>query len=153
MKTFLKWFVVFGATFSAFVLAAEQGYIQQAIQNDITFLTAAIILLFFSASFFCGYVAFSLRKPNVNKTLLGRRLKICDFISDHLTSLGLLGTLIGITFAIGSSTQEEDVSDIISGLKNGLYTAFTTTIAGIIGSLALQLQTLIIRLDDKAKKL
>jgi len=58
----------------------------------------------------------------------------------------LLGTLIGLTIATSTSlTEEAQVSQIVTGLKNGLNTAFFTTICGIVFSLPLQMQLMILK--------
>ena len=61
-------------------------------------------------------------------------------------SLGLLGTIIGLIFATqGSLDSSLPTSEVVSGLKEGLNTAFYTTICGIIFSLPLQVQLMILK--------
>ena len=77
---------------------------------------------------------------------LSRRAEVGWFAAEHFFSLGLLGTVFGLCVATSTSLNEgTEISDIVSGLKIGLNTAFYTTICGIIFSLALQSQLMILR--------
>ena len=68
------------------------------------------------------------------------------FSAEHFFSLGLLGTIIGLIFATsGSLDSSLPVGEIVAGLKEGLNTAFYTTVCGIIFSLPLQFQIMILR--------
>ena len=61
-------------------------------------------------------------------------------------SLGLLGTVFGLCVATATNLDENaQVSTIVAGLKTGLNTAFYTTICGIVFSLPLQAQLMILR--------
>ena len=57
-----------------------------------------------------------------------------------------LGTIIGLIFATkGSLDASLPIEAIVSGLKEGLNTAFYTTVCGIIFSLPLQVQIMILK--------
>ena len=77
---------------------------------------------------------------------LAKRAEVGWFTAEHFFSLGLLGTVFGLCVATSTSLNEgTEVSDIVAGLKQGLNTAFYTTICGIVFSLALQVQLMILR--------
>ena len=60
-------------------------------------------------------------------------------------SLGLLGTIVGLIFATqGSLDSSLPTSEIVAGLKEGLNTAFYTTVCGIVFSLPLQVQLMVL---------
>ena len=74
------------------------------------------------------------------------------FAAEHFFSLGLLGTIIGLIISTqGSLDSSMPLSQIVAGLKKGLNTAFYTTVCGIIFSLPLQVQLMILKfkLEDK----
>ena len=76
------------------------------------------------------------------------------FAAEHFFSLGLLGTIIGLVLATqGSLDSSMPLNQIVSGLKIGLNTAFYTTVCGIVFSLPLQVQLMILKhkleLDDE----
>jgi biopolymer transport protein ExbB/TolQ len=81
-----------------------------------------------------------------------RRSEVGWFAAEHFFTLGLLGTVFGLCIATSTALNEgSEVSDIVSGLKEGLNTAFYTTICGIVFSLPLQAQLMILRfrLEDE----
>jgi flagellar motor component MotA len=81
-----------------------------------------------------------------NRDKLSRRAEMGWFAAEHFFTLGLLGTVFGLCLATSTNLNEEaQVSDIVAGLKMGLNTAFYTTICGIIFSLPLQVQLMILR--------
>ena len=75
-----------------------------------------------------------------------RRSDVGWFAAEHFFSLGLLGTVFGLCVATATSLNEgTEISDIVAGLKMGLNTAFYTTICGIVFSLPLQAQLMILK--------
>ena len=77
---------------------------------------------------------------------LSRRAEIGWFAAEHFFSLGLLGTVFGLCVATATSLNVgTEISDIVAGLKTGLNTAFYTTICGIVFSLPLQAQLMILK--------
>jgi len=66
--------------------------------------------------------------------------------------LGLLGTIVGLVFATqGSLDSSLPTSEIVGGLKEGLNTAFYTTVCGIVFSLPLQIQLMILKFKLESK--
>jgi flagellar motor component MotA len=77
-----------------------------------------------------------------------RRSEIGWFAAEHFFSLGLLGTVFGLCVATATNLDAEaPVSAIVAGLKEGLNTAFYTTICGIVFSLPLQVQLMILKYE------
>ena len=148
MTTFIKWFL-FNAVFLTAVFFAEtKGAISLMIKNDISHLTIVIMALYIIMSAFTGrlcYLADKTEKRSDVRRLL-RKADTGWFAAEHFFSLGLLGTVFGLCVATSTSLNEgTEVSDIVSGLKTGLNTAFYTTICGIVFSLPLQVQLMILR--------
>jgi len=68
------------------------------------------------------------------------RTEITDQVSGAMTGLGILGTFVGLTiglnkFSLGSDIDTVEMQASISGLLEGIKTAFMTSIFGVIYSL------------------
>lgn len=71
------------------------------------------------------------------------------FLSDVLLKLGLLGTIVGFILMLGSvaDTASLDVNTmqkVLKQMSNGMGTALYTTLAGLVGSMALGAQYLLL---------
>lgn len=78
------------------------------------------------------------------------------FVVDSLVKLGLLGTIVGFILMLGSvaDTASLDVNTmqkVLKQMSNGMGTALYTTLAGLVGSMSLGMQYLL--LDKGADKL
>ena len=152
MTTFIKWFL-FNAVFLTVVILAEtQGAISTMIKNDVSYLTIVIMVLYVAVSGLVGKLFYLADKTSNNiggkddRAKLLKRSDIGWFAAEHFFSLGLLGTVFGLCLATTTSFEgESSVSEIVTGLKVGLHTAFYTTICGIIFSLPLQVQLMILK--------
>jgi hypothetical protein len=147
MTTFTKWFLLAAVTVTALFLSEQKGAISLIIQNDQSYLALAIMILFLCASIFTGVLSYKADiSNNEEKKELSTESNIGWFCAEHFFSLGLLGTIIGLVLATGGSLDgDKPISEIVSGLKTGLNTAFYTTICGIVFSLLLQLQLLVLK--------
>ena len=86
-------------------------------------------------------------KKEEAKEFLRKRSHMGWFAAEHFFSLGLLGTIIGLVFATdGSLDSSIPISEMVAGLKEGLNTAFYTTVCGIVFSLPLQVQLMILKI-------
>ena len=72
------------------------------------------------------------------------------FMSDAVLSLGMVGTLFGFLMVLGQSFTEIDTSSTesmtaaISTLASGMSTALVTSLVGLISSLWLKLQLVVL---------
>lgn len=71
------------------------------------------------------------------------------FLVDSLVKLGLLGTIVGFILMLGSvaDTASLDVNTmqkVLKQMSNGMGTALYTTLAGLVGSMSLGLQYLLV---------
>ena len=133
---------------TAVFLAEQKEYISTVIKHDLSYISIVIMSLYIVVSGYVGrlcYLADKATKGKDREAIL-KRMDIGWFAGEHFFSLGLLGTLIGLTIATSTSlTTEAQISDIVAGLKVGLNTAFYTTICGIVFSLPLQVQLMILK--------
>ena len=154
MKTFTKWFLLNAIVVTAVFFAETKGALSMMVKNDVSHLTIVIMVLYVLFTAFVGklcYLADSVDKKKVNRhdaAKLSRQAEVGWFAAEHFFSLGLLGTVFGLCVATAGNLDETaQVSSIVAGLKTGLNTAFYTTICGIVFSLPLQAQLMILRYE------
>ena len=151
MSTFIRWFLLNAVILTAIFFAETNGVISLMIKNDVSYLTIVIMFLYVVVSIMVGrlcYLSDKIKEGREReaKRHLSRRAELGWFAAEHFFSLGLLGTVIGLCLATSTNLNEQaQVGDIVTGLKVGLNTAFYTTICGIVFSLPLQLQLIILR--------
>ena len=148
MTTFTKWFLLNAVVTTALFFAETKGAISLMVKSDVSHLTIVIMTLYVFVSAMVGkmcYLADSATRKS-EKVSLMRRTEVGWFVAEHFFSLGLLGTVFGLCLATSTSLNAgAEVSDIVAGLKTGLNTAFYTTICGIVFSLPLQAQLMILK--------
>ena len=153
MKTFTKWFLLNAVFVTAIFFAESKGGISLMIKSDVSYLTIVIMTLYVIMSAQVGKLCYMADRVDKKKAendvdLMLRKAEVGWFAAEHFFSLGLLGTVFGLCVATSTSLNEgTEVSDIVSGLKTGLNTAFYTTICGIIFSLPLQAQLMILKFE------
>ncbi|MAH49784.1 hypothetical protein CMI37_28425 [Candidatus Pacearchaeota archaeon] len=151
MKTFTKWFLLNAVMLTAVFFAETKGAISMMVASDISYLTIVIMASYVIVSGYVGklcYLSDKIKRGRVRaaRKHLSKRAELGWFAAEHFFSLGLLGTVFGLCVATATNLNSEaQVSDIVSGLKTGLNTAFYTTICGIVFSLPLQVQLMILR--------
>ena len=151
MKTFTKWFLLNAVMLTALFFAEQKGLISEIIKNDLSRLSILIMSLYAAMSIYVGRLCYlsdriNSRKKKQAKEHLTKRADVGWFTAEHFFSLGLLGTIVGLVIATkGSLDSSMPLSQIVGGLKEGLNTAFYTTVCGIVFSLPLQVQLMILK--------
>ena len=154
MNTFTKWFLLNAVMGTALFFAEQKDALSTIIKNDLSHISILIMGLYLCVSLYVGRLCYladhmsekSVAKRKKEKAYLENRMDLGWFSAEHFFSLGLLGTIIGLIFATsGSLDSSLPVGEIVAGLKEGLNTAFYTTVCGIIFSLPLQFQIMILR--------
>jgi flagellar motor component MotA len=134
-------------TGTALFFAQTKGALSLIVQNDKSYLALLIMVLFAGMTIRIGQLCFhaDVAKEDEKRDLT-KKAEIGWFTAEHFFSFGLLGTIIGLVLATGGSLDSTNpVSEIVAGLKTGLNTAFYTTICGIVFSILLQLQLLVLK--------
>ena len=160
MTTFTKWFLLNSVILTSVFLAEQKDIISRIIENDLSRISILIISLYVIVSGYIGRLCYLADKINEKKEeeakdFLKKRAQVGWFAAEHFFSLGLLGTIIGLVIATeGNLDSSLQTSQIVAGLKEGLNTAFYTTACGIVFSLPLQVQLMILKfkLDSKNEK-
>ena len=160
MTTYTKWFLLNSVILTSVFLAEQKDIISRIIENDLSRISILIISLYVIVSGYIGRLCYLADKINEKKEeeakdFLKKRAQVGWFAAEHFFSLGLLGTIIGLVIATeGNLDSSLQTSQIVAGLKEGLNTAFYTTVCGIVFSLPLQVQLMILKfkLDSKNEK-
>lgn len=141
---FWKWWTVFNAGIIALVLAEYfYGLTEFLLASDVTYLSFAIIVIavLFGISVLIGFS--NMKSPGAENSTHW-------FASDVVLNLGMMGTLIGFLIVLGQAFEGIDPSSIdsmttaITVLATGMSTALTTTLVGLISSVWMKLQLVII---------
>ena len=154
MNTFTKWFLLNAVMGTALFFAEQKNALSTIVKNDLSHISILIMGLYLCVALYVGRLCYlsdhmsekSAAKRKKEKAYLENRMDLGWFSAEHFFSLGLLGTIIGLIFATsGSLDSSLPVGEIVAGLKEGLNTAFYTTVCGIIFSLPLQFQIMILK--------
>ena len=160
MTTFTKWFLLNALVLTALFFAEQKGAISLMVKNDVSHITILIMVLYVIVSAYVGRLCYLSDKINSKRKddavdYLFKRADLGWFAAEHFFSLGLLGTIFGLCVATTTNLSETaPVAQVLSGLKEGLNTAFYTTICGIVFSLPLQVQLMILKfkLEEQPEK-
>ena len=136
---FLKWWFVFVVQTILIGIVAWLGGLQFLLDNDKTFISLGIALIWLVNSLSIGIYIY-------------RKQITSDFqwfVADSCMSLGMIGTVVGFIFMLGSSFNEIDPSnmevmkEVISEMAKGMSTALLTTLSGLLATLFLRVQLVI----------
>lgn len=147
MTMLVKWFLLVAVTTTGLFFAEQHDALSLIIKNDKSYLALVIMSIYAAMTIYVGTIAYNadVAKKEEKEKLL-KQTDLGWFTAEHFFSLGLLGTIIGLVIATsGGLSENMPVSQIVAGLKEGLNTAFFTTVCGIVFSLLLQLQLLIVK--------
>ena len=106
--------------------------LKEVVQPYLSYISWGLLALILLIAIW-GYVYISLKRNS--EDLLSRRRWI-EMIPSAVSTLGVLGTFIGITIGLlcfDTSNLNDSIPDLLEGLK----TAFFTSLAGMLGSLVL----------------
>lgn len=148
MTTFTKWFIINAIIATTCFLAEKKGGLSLMIKNDASYICISIMILYAVVSIFLGRLSFLADRTvtNQDSQKLLKKTDIGWFCAEHFFSLGLLGTIIGLCIATGANLSDTaTTSQVVRGLKIGLNTAFYTTVCGIVFSLPVQVQLMVLK--------
>ena len=144
MKKMLYWWLIVCVMGVGIYLAHSSDWVIPLYNNDITNITYLISALLVLANISIGYKAYR----NLSMHLEW-------FISDVVLSLVMIGTIVGFmvmlygTFVDIRVDDMESVRSVLGAMSSGLYTALSTTLMGLIASVALKVQISIVDPEDK----
>lgn len=144
-RNLLKWWLIIVLTASGVVIANYFDGIKFIWANDFTKLSFVIVGLFVLTSAMVGYKLFTTSKTSTDYLSYETEW----LLSEHLLSLGLLGTVASLCVSFYLSFQNLDIGNIekaqevIGHMSLGLSSAMITTMVGIVFSMILKTQLVI----------
>jgi hypothetical protein len=152
MGVFLKWWifnvvVLVGCGFANFFNLFTDLW-----HKDVTKLSFLILVMYVVMSLWCGLKTFRLSKIVSHEEVDQHDLQeIADneeigwFVSDLMTSIGMIGTVIGFIVMLGSfhtidTSNIKSIQEMFNSLGTGMSIALLTTLVGLICSSLLKIQ-------------
>lgn len=154
---FWKWWstiIIF--FFSLYYVQYKLSIIEFIILNDPTYITFAVFAVFILTTLAIGYYSYKLQFQNKHPS--ESRLSPLWFSADAVMSLGMVGTLLGFLMVLTSAFQNVDTSsaeamkEVIGQLAKGMGTALLTSLAGLIASIILKFQLVMLESANDNKK-
>ena len=147
--TFWKWWTSFITVISVTVLAQIQfGIIDFIRYNDPTYITSVVIGIAILSTLWIGYFSYTVQFKN--ETPPDSQMEQLWFIADTVMSIGMVGTLIGFLMVLTSTFTDIDTSSaeemrrVIGSLAAGMGVALLTSLAGLLSSIYLKLQLVLL---------
>ena len=137
----LKWWLIFCLTVLGSVTAVHFNIHTILYYADITKLSFLILLIFIFTSIWIGRRTYDL---DINKNR--GEMDVGWFIAESCLALGMVGTVTGFLFMLGTAFENIDVTnsktlqDALAMMATGMSTALYTTLIGLISSLIIKVQ-------------
>ena len=152
--SFWKWWttivlVVLGFLTSEFYLSVIDFFIEVD-QTRISLLISSIFLM---VNIVLGYYSYHLQFSK--KKIEEQNLQSLWFFSDVVMSIGMVGTLIGFlvvlttVFADIDTSSADAMKQVIGNLANGMGIALTTSLCGLISSIIIKFQLIVLEFDNE----
>lgn len=135
----LLWWLTVVAQFIGLGVAIHFGIYEFILDADITYLSFVVFAMWIIGTVQVAHI--------IN---IDGNYDTPWFISESCLSVGMIGTLIGFMIMLGSSFENVDPSNIdsmknvITSMAQGMSTALVTTLSGLVASLALKVQIVIL---------
>lgn len=143
-QKFLIWWLVVVVQVIAVGIGIYYDAIPFLIENDVTKLSFVIFAMWFFTSASIGYKIFK-KEEDFDKPW---------FVAESCMTVGMIGTVIGFMWMLGSSFQEIDPSNIesmrqvIVDMASGMSTALLTTLCGLLAGLFIKVQIVMQEQED-----
>ena len=148
---FLRWLLIFMLVALGSVIMYLSNFIDKINAADVTKLSFVIYVIFIVFTMRVGSDAWKLyRVGDTSAKDIVDKQESAWFVSDMLLTIGMIGTVLGFIYMLGTSFGEirmDDVETVRSALIRmgaGMSTALYTTAAGLICSMILKLQLFIL---------
>lgn len=143
-KSLATWVVLWAANILAFWWFWYFGTTEWVLKTDMTYISAFIVVLYIAVMAWLPYEfsGYKSKREIYEKPY---------YIANHFPALGLLGTVIGLMYAVTvmmnieiNVSDQSTIVDMMSKMFSALGTSLITTIVGIIFSLVLKTELLIL---------
>ena len=138
----LKWWLIFCLTLIGIGTSYHFNFHSLLYNADVTKLSFLIIVIFMFTSVWIGKKTFNLEKTSVTD----ENISVGWFIAESCLALGMVGTVTGFLYMLGTAFENIDVSnsltlqDALASMAKGMSTALYTTLTGLIASLIIKVQ-------------
>jgi len=141
-KKLLKWWLIFCLTLLGFATSYYFNLHTLLYHADVTKLSFLIILIFLFTSVWIGRKTYDLEETSK----FDDNLNVGWFIAETCLALGMVGTVTGFLYMLGTAFENIDISnsqtlqDALSNMAVGMSTALYTTLTGLIASIIIKVQ-------------
>ena len=141
----IRWWIQTVGVVFAVALAAQLGWWEALWNADQTKISVLICMVYVAAT---GLVGIICKKKNTR--FFNDHKNYIWFASEVVISMGMIGTVAGFLLMLSGAFAGIDVSDtaglqeVISDLAIGMSTALTTTLLGLVASVLLKLQMVVV---------
>lgn len=141
---FVRWWVmaVAMATIIASILA--MGGFGFLLDNDVTYLSFVIMGVFF---IFTGYYGYRLYRGQ------GLGQGVMEYGENLCTSIGLLGTVVGLIMMVKGAfagidvNDQESIKSALVAMSSGIGSALVTTLVGLISAVLIGIQRKVVEVE------
>ncbi len=153
MSIFLKWWLLITLTVMGIATSIYFNFHMFLFNNDLTKLSLVILSLFIISTIVIGYKIWYGKIKKVKEYSFEKEW----FVSELLISLGMIGTVIGFIFMLYSVFVDLNIEDAqavqesLGGMAQGMGTALLTTLVGLIGSVLIKSQLVMVE-DEKIQQ-
>lgn len=143
MTAFLRWWLTFCLTGAAAIISWHFDLFAKLYDADVSKLSFFILALFMGFTIYIGALTYHTWKGTPPSF---KQLNTCWFFADSMTTLGMIGTVIGFLVMLGLAFVNLDVGDVasiqgaIKYMSLGMSTALVTTLVGMVSGWILKLQ-------------
>lgn len=135
-RKFLQWWLWFVLQTLAIAAVLITGGFNFLLENDVTYLSLALITGWSMTSVWIGYRTFKQHESN----------ETAWFISESCMTVGMIGTVVGFIYMLNGSFADinpqdiEQMRKVMGDMAQGMGTALLTTLVGLVTSLFLKIQ-------------
>lgn len=149
MTPVLKWWIMFCASISLFILAYILGAVGYMWHVDSTKLSTVILGLYALTSLYIGRLTYDHVKQRTTTPVSYIQSKPCWFVAELMFGFGILGNLFGILKMASAFANAEGalVQTLLPQAVSGLGHAAIITLIGVSCSFALKLQLVSLELS------
>jgi len=146
----LRWWFLFCTQIALGFIAYHFKFFHHLYEEDITRIGFVILSILILVSLWIGRRIYVLKRTWKNKEDALNCFAPAWFVAESCLVLGLIGTVTGFILMLGTAFVDLDVTDIQSvqnalvNMSLGMSTALYTTLVGLVSSLAIKIQLVII---------
>lgn len=144
---FVRWWVVFTIITVAVVSVLWESGARFLLDSDVTYISWLILIVFAIGSLNIGWRVVDARRK---ERAWESKFPLTNYLIGTCTSLGLLGTIIGLIIMITGAFSSLDIADHASvkqsllAMSSGIGTALVTTLVGLVCAILLKFQLAVV---------